>query len=84
MNVVGDVQERRPRLDGPHCAQPTRFGPGFHTTPPTSPAFARMATAHGTLVSSQHWCFLGVLVYRSGSEKLTKMLVICVESPILP
>lgn len=44
------LQERRMRLDGPHCHQPTRFGPGY--TPPTSPTFARKATAHGSLVCS--------------------------------
>ncbi|CAL8467270.1 g6807 [Coccomyxa elongata] len=42
-----EPSERRMRLDGPHCHQPTRFGPGY--TPPTSPTFARKATAHGSL-----------------------------------
>lgn len=44
-------QERRPRFDGPACTQPTRFGPGYNSyiTPPTSPAFARRPTAHGSL-----------------------------------
>ncbi|KAK9916747.1 hypothetical protein WJX75_006528 [Coccomyxa subellipsoidea] len=42
-----EPSERRMRFEGPHCHQPTRFGP--HPTPPVSPTFARKATAHGSL-----------------------------------
>lgn len=56
------------RFEGPHCHQPTRFGP--HPTPPVSPTFARKATAHGSLVTPPHFLFGVIISYRTKTSVL--------------
>jgi hypothetical protein len=64
------------RFEGPHCHQPTRFGP--HPTPPVSPTFARKATAHGSLVTPHHFLF-GVIIKDSRVSWATTYLMKTVD-----